>query len=145
MVAISQCPTYQPAFADWYRCATQNVSGDTPMTLKNLCGFNKVTMGHGKPAKSLVPHTPEGLDAAQARRCTEAPTLKCQRPRRSRFIEPTGHTTGNFYGVSHYCRTYARLHLQDRCQIDPYVSGARHDASSDHSTYRSKITSSHDL
>ena len=48
MVILSACPTHQPAGAAWYRWFTQSVSSDTPMTLKNLCGFHKSTKGHGK-------------------------------------------------------------------------------------------------
>src|SRR5690606_11303332 len=58
MVILSACPTHQPAGAAWYRCASHS---DTPMTLKNLCGFHKSTKGHGKPAKSLAPQRRRGL------------------------------------------------------------------------------------
>src|SRR5690606_27900206 len=71
MVICSACPTHQPAGAAWYRCGLHS---DTPMTLKNLCGFHKSTKGHGKPAKSLAPQRRSGsvqrpLASAPVRRC----------------------------------------------------------------------------
>ena len=92
MVILSACPTHQPAGAAWYRCASHS---DTPMTLKNLCGFHKSTKGHGKPAKSLAPQRRRGLvqrpmASAPMRRCcmSAAPVaLICQpdRPHPSVF------------------------------------------------------------
>lgn len=76
MVILSAYPTHQPAGAAWYRCASHS---DTPMTLKNLCGFHKSTKGHGKPAKSLVPQTPGGLGAAPVGGCTRAAVLRTHR------------------------------------------------------------------
>jgi hypothetical protein len=55
----------------------QSISSDTLVTLKSLLGFHKSYMGHEKPAKSLVPHTPEGLGAAQFRACTCVVVLEC--------------------------------------------------------------------
>jgi hypothetical protein len=79
MVAISECPTHQPASADWYRCVMQGMCSDTLVTLKILCGFHKSYEGHKKPAKSLVSHTPRGLGAAQFRACTRAAVLGTRR------------------------------------------------------------------
>ena len=78
MVAIFQCPTHQPASADWYRCVMQGMSSDTLVTQKILCGFHKSYEGHKKPAKSLVSHTPRGLGAARFPACTRA-TVLCTR------------------------------------------------------------------
>jgi hypothetical protein len=79
MVAISQCPTHQPARADWYRCVMQGMSSDTLVTQKILCGFHKSYEGHKKPAKSLVSQAPRRLGAAQFRACTRAAVLGCRR------------------------------------------------------------------
>ncbi|MEQ8678072.1 MAG: hypothetical protein RLP44_23060 [Aggregatilineales bacterium] len=75
MVAIFQCPTHQPASADWYRCVMQGMSSDTLVTQKILCGFHKSCKGHKKPAKSLVSQAPRGLGAAHFRACTRVAVL----------------------------------------------------------------------
>ena len=91
MVAIFQCPTHQPAGADWYRCVMPSMSSDTLVTLKSLCGFHKSCEGHEKPAKSLVSQTPRGLGAAQFPACTRA-TVLCT-PRTCRTGLPARQTT----------------------------------------------------
>ena len=91
MVAISQCPTHQPADADWYRYVMQSMSSDTLVTLKSLCGFHKFYMGHEKPAKSLVSQAPRGLGAAQFPACTRATVLGT--PRTCRTGLPVRQTT----------------------------------------------------
>jgi hypothetical protein len=78
MVAISECPTHQPANADWYRCVMQSMFSDTLVTLKILCGFHNAYKGHKKPAKSLVSQAPRGLGAAQFRACTRVAVLGCR-------------------------------------------------------------------
>jgi hypothetical protein len=75
MVAISECPTHQPASADWYRCIMQGMCSDTLVTLKILCGFQKFYESHKKPAKSLVSQAPRGLGAARFPACTRVAVL----------------------------------------------------------------------
>ena len=91
MVAISECPTHQPADADWYRCVMPCMFSDTLVTLKILSDFHKSYEGHKKPAKSLVSQTPRGLGAARFPACTRA-TVLCT-PRTCRTGLPARQTT----------------------------------------------------